>query len=115
MPVRVVYSLWAVCNAHLPGEPELPSGLAGSSLPCFFPLVTERHPWGQFDAKSDGAAGTQCPLVESWSHFGTRHLSSVQLAQGFTKSQTGTTLKGSQGQRELDKNYGQATLCASNS
>ena len=94
LPVRVVYSLWAICNAHLPGEPELPSGLAGSSLPCLFSLslflfpyekmlvnftvcnffivyaiVTGRHSWGQLDAKSGDVAATQYFLVESWSCF----------------------------------------------
>lgn len=51
-----------------------------------------------------------------WSKVGPtldpRHTPNVQLALSFVQSQTESNLKGLQGQRELDKRYGQTTLCA---
>ena len=63
MRVRVVYSLWGICNAHYQESLNYPQGWLGAPCLVNFLLLGGGIPRGQLDAKADGVAVTQCPFV----------------------------------------------------
>lgn len=63
MPVSVVYSLWAVCNSHYLENLNYLRGWLRAPCLVNYLLLQKGIPWGQPDAKDDGVASTQCPLV----------------------------------------------------